>query len=103
MNFEDQLREALQRETPSADFASRVLQRTERRPALWRNWRWAAAVAILIVLILSGINYQREQQRIAGERAARELMLALRVTGSKIRLVQQKLEHLNQASNRGNL
>ena len=47
--FEDQLRRALERKDPSADFAARVMARATqpKRPLAWVNWRangwsWAA-------------------------------------------------------------
>jgi len=41
-------------------------------------------------LVLGGLEREREQ-RIAGERAREQVLLALRITGSTLRDVQQKV------------
>jgi hypothetical protein len=105
MKLDDELRDALRREEPSAGFANRVLARTERRAAgSWFGaWRWSLAGALSILLALAGFEFRREQQRAAGERAKQELLTALRITGSKLQLVQRKVQRINQQVNRSRL
>ena len=100
MNIEDNLRAALRREDPPPGFANRVLERMPpRRNHAWRHWRWAAAAAVLAVFVFSGVEYRQAQQRMAGERAKQQLMLALQITGSKIHVVQQKIQMLDHETN----
>jgi hypothetical protein len=100
MNIEDNLRAALRREDPPPGFASRVLERMPpRRNHAWQHWRWAAAAAVLVVFVFSGVEYRRAQQRMAGERAKQQLMLALQITGSKVHVVQQKIQMLDHETN----
>ena len=105
--FEKELREQLRPRSAPAGFAERVLSRMptrvpERRRLwpLWQpDWRWAAIAAVIVVTILGGVEHDR-QQRIAGERARQQVLLALRITGTTLRQVQEKV-HL-QANNDNN-
>ena len=57
--------------------------------------RWAA-VAALVAVAVTGIGYQiHERQEEAEARAAKlQVMLALRITGSKLRVAKQKVKSI---------
>lgn len=92
--FDDDLRTALGRTQPPRGFAERVLagarelDRT-RKPLF--AWRWVAVAAAVLVLTSGSLLYQNHRRQLEGERASEQAMLALRVTGSKLRTVQQQL------------
>jgi len=95
--FEDELRQALRRREPPAGFAERVLarvrarQRQPRRPSLL-HWRWLAPVAALLVLAV-GLHFLEERRRRQeGERAKQQVLLALKLAGSKLRLAQERVQ-----------
>jgi hypothetical protein len=100
--LEDSLREALKREDPGAEFTRRTLERAAaipRRESAWRRWfhppawRWAAAGALACsLLVFSAVEYQRAQRaRVAGEQAKEQLVLALRIAGTKLHMTQEKV------------
>jgi anti-sigma-K factor RskA len=98
--FERDLREALRRKEPPPGFAGRVIARSreieERREARasWKwSWRWSAAVAVVVMLLAGGSLYQ-ERRRQEAERSKDQLLLALRVTGAKVRVVQERLSQI---------
>jgi hypothetical protein len=95
--FERELREQLQARSAPGGFADRVMARVPERQAsrrLWWAlspvWRWAAAALLVAGMVAGGLERDR-QQRIAGERARAQVLLALRITGSTLRDVQQKI------------
>jgi hypothetical protein len=58
---------------------------------------WAAACAA-VVLLAGGLEYRSQRlERAEGERARREVMLALRITGSKLRLAQARVQRIGYA------
>jgi hypothetical protein len=109
MNLDDDLRRALKRQPPSADFADRVLARIGRAdveggrrkgkggtgegakpgpPAL----RWLAAAAALTLVVGGSVRYYAYQQSVAeAERVNAEIRLALQITSEKIAMVQLRL------------
>jgi len=93
--LEDELRQALRRREPPAGFAERVLARAHpresRRPS-WFHWRWLAAAAALMVLVVGLYFFEERRRRLEGERAKQQVMLALHLTGSKLRLAQQRIQ-----------
>jgi type VI protein secretion system component VasF len=92
-DFEKELRSQLQARAAPPDFADRVMARisAERpRPAWQPLWRWAAVAAVLAVTVFGGIEHNR-QQRIAGERARAQVLLALRITGNTLHQVEDKV------------
>ena len=95
--FERDLRESLRRREPPADFAAKVLARTrdtEVRSVF--SWRWLA-VAALVVLMVGGTLFIQEQQRqVESERTKQQLMVAMRITGSKIKEVQDRLNAIQE-------
>lgn len=111
--FEDELRKALRREEPPAGFSARVLARAASEPGpetAWARMRermtsWfrapvfarAAMAGALCLLVVLGVNYEQRQriERVRGETAKRQLLLALRVTGSSLRAVHDKLRELS--------
>ena len=111
--LEDELKKALERVEPPAAFAERVLLRAarakEEKPVRSRRWlglfgfgvtgmgglRWAAACALCVVLAASGVIYERDMQRRRGEEAKDQVMLALRITGSKLQIAEQSLKELD--------
>lgn len=112
-NLERDLRESLAARPAPDDFAEKVLARVankeiqgprlkrallyrrESRPTLFLHWRSAlAAVLIGAVLIAAGLWRRQRQQRIAGEHARAQVMLALRITSNTLdTILQQNLQH----------
>jgi hypothetical protein len=101
MNLESNLERALQRVSPPAGFSSRVMQRIASEdalarsapPARTRGWR-AVAAGLLLTAIAGGWAAQRAIERREGERARDEVMLALRIAGSKVRTAQEHVREL---------
>lgn len=97
-DFERELHEQLQVRSAPEGFADRVMARVPERPAShfgWLRpgtplWRWAVATVLVASAVLGGIEHDR-QQRLAGERAREQVLLALRITGSTLRDVQEKV------------
>jgi len=97
--FEEQVREGLQREDPPAGFADRVMQRIAedgagkvipmRARSVWRQWAVAAA---LLVIIGGGVMEQRHrEQEIAGEQAREQVMTALQITSAQLQRVNERI------------
>lgn len=103
-HLEDDLRAALRRREPPSGFAERVLARAEgrdvervrRRPA--RRWTWAAASLAACLTLGVGVVEVRQMRetRARGMEAKQELMEAMRITGSKLRMAQEKVRRLNE-------
>jgi hypothetical protein len=98
--LEDLLRRGLKpRQTP-AGFSTRVMRRVagtsqvssfQKKGIFWLPAvRWAAAAALLAVAGASYWEYQ-QKERIAGERARDQLILALRISAATLNDVQQKV------------
>lgn len=102
--FEEELKRALRRQEPSADFTERVLARCASSEAtarvqvsFWQSWRFAFATAALCVLMLgSGAAYQQHERTVKGMAAKRQLLLAMRIAGNKLQQVQEKLKENEQ-------
>ena len=102
--FEEQLRQAMARQEPSADFMERFLRRVAE-PALktpatswqfsfeWmRAWRFAPILAALLLMLIGGGTIYREQQYAAKGNAAKEkLLVAMRVAGSKLHYARSRV------------
>jgi hypothetical protein len=106
-NFERDLRDVLRRREPPHGFAGKVLARAReidgRREArsIWNwSWRWVTVAALVVVLVGGGYMYQQHERRLQAEKSAEkskeELMIALRLTGSRFQLVQDKLSTIQQ-------
>jgi anti-sigma-K factor RskA len=100
--FERDLHKSLRRRDPPPGFAERVLARAdssdahERAPwARFLSWRWVSAAAMVVVLIL-GFAVHQERKRSEEEKAKQQVLFAFRLTGSKLRHVQEKLAGIHQ-------
>jgi hypothetical protein len=96
-DFEKELRSHLEARSAPPGFVDRVMARVpaRRRRSAWQPlWRWAAVAAFLAVTVLGGMEHER-QQRVAGERAREQVLLALRITGSTLHQVQNKVSQDN--------
>ncbi|HBY58989.1 MAG TPA: hypothetical protein DEH78_04160 [Solibacterales bacterium] len=100
-DLEKDLRAALRREEPPDGFAERVLartsapRRTNGRALPW--WSFAAAAAAACLTLTVGISEYREQrqERARGEAAKQELLEAMRITGSKLRVAQERVRRFH--------
>ncbi len=103
MNLDDELRSALQRQQPSADFTERVLARVSaasvrRMPRPWPSRPvagWVAAMAATLLLAAGTFEYRHYQ----GERAKSQVLLAVRIAGKKLNKVQKKVLMISHRSN----
>jgi hypothetical protein len=95
--FEDRLRDALQRTEPPPGFAERVIARVPpRRVPVWTGWRSLAAIAALLLVMFSALLFEWRRQVERAERAEaanRQLMYALRLAAEKIERVQQRVQN----------
>jgi hypothetical protein len=104
-NLEDDLKIALRRDEPAADFTERVLARLNQ-PLAEPTWRerlavlvrpprlqWVALTVIVSVMVpVASVQYRKElAYRAEGERAKEQLLLAVRVAGSKLHQAQRKV------------
>jgi hypothetical protein len=104
--FERDLKETLKRREPPPGFAERVLAHTyaTEKPGFW-GWRGLVAVAALVlVMVGGGAFFVQEQRRQAqaeemAEQKKEQLMAALRITGSKLRLVDERLSAIRERLN----
>jgi hypothetical protein len=97
MNIESELKNALRRVPPAEGFAARVLARIAAEPAERRqpNWWWrAAAAALLLAAMLGGLVAHQAIERREGERARRQVMLALRIAGAKVAHAQREVRDI---------
>jgi hypothetical protein len=107
--LERELQDALRREEPSGDFTARVLARVEQekhRQSWWSKWfatprlRWVTAM-VLCVVLAGGVVYEREQVRRAeGEAAREQVMLALRIAGTKVKFAQARVQQISDRASR---
>jgi hypothetical protein len=113
--LEDDLRKALRRTEPSEDFVDRVLARVNRpappEPTWWEllaavlrppRLQWVALSVIVSVMIpFAGVQYRQERQyRAKGERAKEQLLLAVRVAGSKLHQAQKRVLEVGRMDTR---
>ncbi|HEY1678346.1 MAG TPA: hypothetical protein VGG04_11595 [Candidatus Sulfotelmatobacter sp.] len=107
--LEGALRDALRREDAPPDFAGQVLarlvpQKPERKFSRdpWHAFftqplvRWAA-FAVITASLVGGFVHHREivRQHAQGEAAKQQLMLALRIAGSKLQMARTKVNQIN--------
>ena len=110
--LEDALRNALRREDAPQGFAMNVIARAEQQASTGRDvrrtsWlsifsqplvRWAAFATVSICLVIGGAHYRNlRRERVQGEAAKQQLMLALRIAGSKLQLAKSKVNEINQS------
>jgi hypothetical protein len=100
-NFEDQLRESLQPGDVPPGFANRVLARLPEGyppqrslPVLRRVAIWAAALVICVGGVTGLEISKTREERVQGEKARQELMLALRITGTKLNQAQSRVRQI---------
>jgi hypothetical protein len=106
--LEEELKKALRQVEPPAGLAERVLARaakegepsTSRKARGFFAWfgtgalRWATACALCVALGVSAIGYYHERDR-RGEQAKEQLMLALRITSSKLQVATESVQKMN--------
>jgi len=107
--MEEQLKNALRRQDAPPDFAEQVLARVAghnsipqvRRAPWWQLFtpplvRWAAITATATSLVIGNIHYRNlQRERTKGEAAKQQLMLALRIAGSKLQLAKARVNEIN--------
>lgn len=112
-DIDQELKQALRRCKPSEGFADRVLARLEEprpqtayRPKVrllrWPVLRWAIA-AVVIITIGVGFMYRIHEQEIekANALAAKQqVMLALRITSSKLRVAKQRVKSVESGQSK---
>ena len=96
-DFEKQLKDALSRVGPSPFFEARVLGAVKRRErehrASSRLW-WASAIAAVLLVVVGSLwQYERNtREEAAGKEAKARLELALRVTSVRLQKISRKVE-----------
>lgn len=101
MTIERDLERVLRRRQPSEGFAARVVERLEREehqelPAQRRGargWR-AVAAGLVLTAMAGGWGAQRAIERREGEKAAAEVLLAMKIASAKVRNAQQHVRDI---------
>jgi len=92
VNFEEELRYALQRKEPATGFRERVLRQVEppiRTRPLWA--KWAPPVAVAASLFAGVLGVVRYEEYRKAERAKEQLMTAFRIYTKTLGTVERKL------------
>ncbi len=108
--LDDALREALRRQDPGPEFTARVLTAAaaaQPKQSWWRalvaafhpaRVRWATAAALACLIVAgAGLEYRHEQEERQGLRAKEQLVLALRIAGTKLNQTRAHVQQLNEA------
>ena len=86
--LEDELKQALGRKPPSQDFEARVTAAAGRSRSALVMPRWLAAAAAVMAITGAGVGYRYHQGHVAKE----QVMLAMRITGSKLNRIQVQMK-----------
>ena len=97
-DFEEQLRQALERRPAPPSLKRRIMERRglltmERRRSNWLVWQRVAA-GLLVAAMLGGAmewRVRRQVERRQGEEARRQVMVALRITGHALNEMNAQL------------
>jgi hypothetical protein len=110
-DIERNLKHALRRCDPPANFANRILARVaaedeelaRRRPHLlglrWPSLSWGWAIAAIALLIACATGYRVHESRVEEAEALaarRQVMVALRITGAKLRIAKQRVRAVEE-------
>ena len=118
--LDKELKDALRRQPPPDGFTEGVLARaaTQESPQpspTHDSWlklftqpvlRWAYVATLSAALLAGGIFYRHlqyertQRERAEGEAAKQQLMLALRIAGSKLQLAKSKVNEMNMNQSR---
>jgi hypothetical protein len=89
-DFERQLRNALARKEPSQSFEAKVYAAARARQSGRRFfWRWAVALAAMILISTAFLVQREREERVAGEAAKARLELALKITVTQLSKIQK--------------
>lgn len=104
MNLEHELRRTMQRRSPDAGFAARVLERvnaeaTARRPARPGRLR-AAAASIALAALLGGYTTHRVIEYRRGIEAREQVLAAMRIAGEKVHFAQQEVRGIGSETSK---
>ena len=102
--FEEELKKALERRQPPADFTARVLERvagqSPPKPVL-QHWhvrlRPVFAIAALLLLLLTGFFYRYQHRLAQGQAAKQQLLVALRIAGTELQQTSSRIQQMNSA------
>jgi hypothetical protein len=94
--LERELKTALGRKDPPADFAGRVMREATRvtplRPAA-RHWpRWLGAAAAAVLIAGAGVGYRQYR----GEMAKEKVMQAFRIASVKVNHIQTHVREVGR-------
>jgi hypothetical protein len=90
--LERALGDGLEARNAPEGFVDRVMARLPRKPErAAATWWWSTAAALLLMLCGAGYWQHAQQERIAGENARAQALLALRLTAAVLNDVQQKV------------
>jgi hypothetical protein len=110
--LEKALKAALRREAAPQGFSEQVLRKASPRPVPATSWwrmpllRWSLASAVVVACIAGGVSVhisnrisqqkqrrdeQARREQIRGEQARQQVLMALRITGTKLRVVQSQI------------
>ncbi|HSP14413.1 MAG TPA: hypothetical protein VLV78_06655 [Thermoanaerobaculia bacterium] len=82
----------MQRKEPPPGFRDRVVQSANRRHLNWR----AVAATLMLTAVLGGWTVHTIAERRAGERARREVLLALHIAGEKVHYAQSQVQDIGR-------
>jgi hypothetical protein len=88
--LEQELKGALARKEPPADFATRVARKAER--PVYRFPRWLAAAAAVVVLAGAGLGYRQYR----GEMAKEQVMQAFEIASVKVNRIQTQVREVGK-------
>ena len=105
----EMLKNALRRQDAPPDFSEQVLARVAEHNSIPKvrhdtSWsiftqplvRWSAITATAVSMVIGGMHYRNaRRERAKGEAAKQQLMLALRIAGSKLQLARAKVNEIN--------
>ena len=96
--FEKELRQAMGRRPAPPSMKARIMARREaRRTArshsytVW--WQRMAASVLLAGVLAGGYEWRQVEDRRKGEEAARQVMMALRITNRALNDMNRRLDH----------
>ena len=88
--LDQELKGALSRKEPPADFAERVMRQAGRPVYQWP--RWLAAAAAVVVLAGAGLGYRQYR----GEMAKEQVMEAFKIAAVKVNRIQTQVREVGK-------